>query len=130
MRYNEVIKQGPVIVEIIENEPNEPIPAFMRAHPSRDAVSVFRPLRVPARWENGMFRAFSSSHHKKPEDFENEARDAHEIVVEPREVFVLSGALYVQPSPNAGIMMVWQGFSKYPILRDIDSSLALPYMKI
>ncbi|KAA8649662.1 hypothetical protein EYZ11_013556 [Aspergillus tanneri] len=127
-RFPDIKKQGPAIVEFAGTREHG---KFMRAHPSREAVSVFRPLRDPACWDNGLFKLYTSSHHQTEVQFQNtDNRDAHEIVVGTDEVLVIFGGLHVQLSPNSGIRMVWQGFSKRPMLSDIWSPLALPFMKV
>lgn len=103
----------------------------MTAHPSRDAISVFRPLRNTLNWSNGLFKLHTCSHHRSKEEAEDiEHEDIHEIVVEPNEILVVAGGVSIQLSPNGGGRMVWQGFSTRPMLHDIYSSDALSFMKI
>lgn len=133
-RFDDIKEQGPAIVEFEDNQ----TPArYFTAHPSRDAhpsraaISVFRPLGERLCWRNGLFKLFASSHNLEKEEFEStENKDAYEITVEPNEILVVIGGLFVQPSPNGGGRMVWQGFSTDLMLNDIFSPLALPFMTI
>ena len=128
MEFNSIKEQGPAIVEFQDNQTPAP---YFTAHPSHDAISVFRPLGERLCWQNGLFKLFTSSHNLKEEEFEStENKDAHEFTVEPNKILVVIGGLFVQPSPNGGGRMVWQGFSKRPMLADIFSPLALPFMTI
>lgn len=125
--FDNIKEQGPAIVEFTDNQITVP---HFTAHPSCDAISVFRPLRKPLHWNNGFFKLFTCSHHQK-EQFEiAENKDAHEIIVEPNEILVVAGGLFVQPSPKGGGQMVWQGFSRRIMGQDIYSPLALPFMTI
>ncbi|THC93691.1 hypothetical protein EYZ11_006835 [Aspergillus tanneri] len=131
MGFQDIKKQGPAIIEFFTGTAGEHEEQFMRAHPSREAVSIFRPLREPAYWGNGLFKLYTSSHHQTEVQFRNtDNRDAHEIVVGTDEVLVIFGGLHIQLSPNSGTRIVWQGFSKRPMLDDIRSPLALPFMKV
>ena len=124
--FDDIKEQGPAIVEFRDNQTPAP---YFTAHPSRDAaISVFRPLGKRLCWQNGLFKLFTCSHDKSKEQFESEDKDAHEIIVEPNEILVVIGGLFVQPSPNGGGRMVWQGFSNSNMLGNIDSPLALPFM--
>ncbi|PYH76405.1 hypothetical protein BO82DRAFT_396127 [Aspergillus uvarum CBS 121591] len=126
--FRDLKKQGPAIIEFKENTEVE---QFMRAHPSREAVSVFRPLRDSAGWDNGLFKLFTSSHHQNDHEFEHSPdKDADEVVVDKKQCLFVDGALYVKLSPKGGVRMVWQGFSKRPMFGDIDNPKGLPFMKI
>lgn len=127
-KFDDIKEQGPAIVEFTDNQITVP---HFTAHPSRDAISVFRPLRKPLHWHNGFFKLFSCSHHQTQEQFETaENKDAHEIIVEPNEILVVAGGVFVQPSPKGGGRMVYQGFSRRIMGQNIDSPLALPFMMI
>ena len=115
----------------MEFQDNQTPAPYFTAHPSRDAISVFRPLGERLCWQNGLFKLLTCSHHHTEEQFRSiENKDAHEITVEPNEILVVIGGLFVQPSPNGGGRMVWQGFSTDLMLNDIFSPLALPFMTI
>ncbi|KAB8227920.1 uncharacterized protein BDW43DRAFT_323451 [Aspergillus alliaceus] len=127
--FHDLKEQGPVIVEFIGTD--IPILEVATAHPSRDAISVLRPLRESAHWGNGLFGLYSCTHNLSMEQFQGiTEKDIHEIVVEPSETLLVSGGLRVRPSTKGGVRMVWQGFSKRPMLHDISSPLALPFMTI
>lgn len=129
MEFNYIKEQGPAIVQFQDNQ----TPAlYFTAHPSRDAISVFHPLGERLGWQNGLFKLFTSSHGlKDEEEFKStESKDVHEISVKPNEILVVIGGLFVQLSLKGGGWMVWQGFSKHPMLEDINSCAALPFMKI
>ncbi|GKZ74160.1 hypothetical protein AnigIFM50267_011402 [Aspergillus niger] len=126
--FKHIIKQGPAIIDFKDNEEAE---HMMRAHPSRDAISVFRPLKKPAKWDNGLFKLYTLSHHQTDQEFEkSEGKDAHEVVVDPEQCLFVEGGLYVRLSPKGGTRMVWQGFSVHPMLGDIENPKGLPFMKI
>ena len=126
--FDDIKEQGPAIVEFTDNQITVP---HFTAHPSRDAISVFRPLRKSLHWNNGFFKLFSCSHHQTTEQFEAaENKDAHEIIVEPNETLVVAGGVFVQLSPKGGGRMVCQGFSGRMMGKDIYSPLALPFMTI
>ncbi|KAL2859808.1 uncharacterized protein BJX67DRAFT_386618 [Aspergillus lucknowensis] len=101
-----------------------------RAHPvhSSDAISIFRPLNGAANWDNGFFAVYGSSHHQTPQEFLLGQGDIHRKVVEAHEVFAISGGSVVQPSPEGGLRMVWQGFSKRPMLEDMFAADAFEFM--
>lgn len=77
---------------------------------------------------SGFFKLFSCSHHQTKEQFETaENKDAHEIIVEPNEILVVAGGVFVQLSPKGGGRMVCQGFLGRMMGKDIYSSRALPF---
>ena len=100
------------------------------AHPvhSCDAISLFRPLNGVARWDDGFFGIYASSHHQTRREFSTSQKDIHKKRVEMYEVFALSGRSVVQPSPKGGLRMVWQGFSKRPMLSDMLAPEAFEFM--
>ncbi|RAH80878.1 hypothetical protein BO86DRAFT_410613 [Aspergillus japonicus CBS 114.51] len=126
--FSKIIKQGPAIVDFKDNNEAE---RMMRAHPSRDAVSVFRPLGKSAEWDNGLFKLYTASHHQTDEEFElSQDKDAHAMVVSTKQCLFVEGALYVHLSPKGGTRMIWQGFSTLPMAMDIENPKALSFMKI
>lgn len=130
--FSKVKKQGPAIVKFDGGASNQELRP-MRAHPIRNtrSLSIFRPLRQKAEWSTGLFKVISTSHGLKEWEFENGSdRDVHEVALETNQLLVVSGGLYVQPSPNFGGQIVWQGFSLRIMEEDIYSPRALPFMKI
>ncbi|PYH97847.1 hypothetical protein BO71DRAFT_102835 [Aspergillus ellipticus CBS 707.79] len=103
----------------------------MRAHPSRDALSIFRPLRQKLDWGTGLFKVYSSSHTLKDTEFEEYMEKVgDEIALDPNELLLVHGGLYILPSPNPGGPIVWMGLSRLPMGNDIYSPSGLPFMKI
>ncbi|KAL4866869.1 hypothetical protein BDV12DRAFT_172179 [Aspergillus spectabilis] len=101
-----------------------------RSHPihSADAISIFRPLNKAAQWDTGFFGIYASSHHQTPQEFSASQKDLHQKQVEIYEVFALSGGSMVKPSTKGGLIMVWQGFSKRPMLADMVAPDAFEFM--
>ena len=127
-KFDDIKEQGPAIVEFQDNQ--TPV-LYFTAHPSCDAISVFCPLGEHLCWQNGLFKLLTCSHHQTEEQFRSiENKDAHEITVKLNEILMVVSGLFVQLSPKGGGQMVWQGFSKRPMLGDIYSPLALPFMTI
>lgn len=117
-------------IAILEFQGQKDVQESRRAHPvhSSDAISIFRPLNGEARWNTGFFGIYASSHHQTHQEFSATEKDVHEKRVEAYEVFVLSGGSRVQPSTEGGLRMVWQGFSKRPMLSEMFAPDAFEFM--
>lgn len=130
--FRKVKKQAPVIVKFDGCASGQALQP-MRAHPVRNArsLSIFRPLGREVEWGTGLFKVLSGSDGLDEYEFESGAdKDVHGVVLKTDQLLVVSGRLYIQPSPNFGGQIVWQGFSERPMKEDIDSPRALPFMKI
>ncbi|KAL2786381.1 hypothetical protein BJX66DRAFT_32333 [Aspergillus keveii] len=114
----------------IQPQPNADLKP-RRAHPvhSSDAISIFRPLNGVAKWDTGLFGIYASSLHQTPQEFSaaNE-KDIHYKCVERHEILAVSGGIFVQPSTKGGLMAIWQGYSKRPMLADVTAPDAFEFM--
>ena len=127
-KSKDLVRQGPVIVEFIKNSLEPPL---RRGHPSRDnSVSIFCPLGETARWNNGLFEVYTTSHHLSAEEFQNSPKQVHRLSVKPGQYLIVKGGLRIKPSPNGGAQIVWLGYSLKPMHEDIDSPEAFEFMQI
>jgi hypothetical protein len=122
MNFSDVRRQGPAIVRF-ESGTSDQEQRPMRAHPTCDmpSLSIFRPLGQRADWRTGLFKLYPPSDSPVEDEFKKlSERDAHEIMIETDELLVVAGRIYIQPSPNLGGRIDWQGFSERPMYQDID----------
>ncbi|ODM18145.1 hypothetical protein SI65_06016 [Aspergillus cristatus] len=128
-KLKDLVRQGPVIVEFIKNSMEPPL---RRGHPSRDnSVSIYCPLGESARWNNGLFEVYTTSHHQEdPEEFQNSPKQVHRLSLNPGQYLIVKGRLRIKPSPNGGAQIAWLGYSIKPMHEDIDSPEAFEFMQI
>ena len=99
----------------------------MRAHPSPNSISIFRPLEDSVGPENGMFRVYSSSHPLAKTELTGRPS---EICLEPHQALITLGQLWVQPVHSGGGVIIWKGFSEMPVGKDTFGDNVLPFMKL
>lgn len=104
-----VIRQGPIIHNLAPSS-TDPI-RLRKAHPCREGISIWRPVRVGLGPENGLFKVYPGSHHIRTED---ELRRSNiepvEIRIRAEQVLIAYGGLWIEERSGNGLVM-WMGVS-------------------
>jgi hypothetical protein len=98
------------------------------AHPSRDAISVFRCFKGGPNQEAVVINLFSASHNLSVEEFRAQNVPSSKLSMESNQVLFVKGSLWIEVTVPPGVSLVWQGFSKSPLGANKFSLDALPFM--
>ncbi|OJJ52296.1 hypothetical protein ASPSYDRAFT_164973 [Aspergillus sydowii CBS 593.65] len=111
------IWQGPIIHNLA---PSSTGTGLRRAHPCREAISIWRPVGRGLGPENGLFKVYPGSHHIRTEDeLRNSKIDPVEIRVRADQVLITYGGLWIEEGSGDGIL-IWMGVSVEIIGLHID----------
>ncbi|KAL2859817.1 uncharacterized protein BJX67DRAFT_376032 [Aspergillus lucknowensis] len=112
-----VIWQGPIIHNLA---PSSTGTRLRRAHPCREGISIWRPVRGGLGPENGLFKVYPASHKIRTEDeLRNSKINAVEIRIRADQVLISRGGLWIEEGSGDGLLM-WMGVSAEIIGLNID----------
>ncbi|KAI9036075.1 uncharacterized protein KD926_002452 [Aspergillus affinis] len=121
--YQQVIHQP---VRVVRFLPNTLMMGPMRAHPSPNSISIFRPLYDSVGPENGMFKIYPCSQSLTKAEIEGRSS---EVRLDPHQALVTLGPLWVEPVHSGGGVIIWKGCSESPVGMDTFGDHVLPFMK-
>lgn len=112
-----VIRQGPIIHNLA---PSPTRNRLRKAHPCREGISIWRPVRGGLGPENGLFKVYPGSHHIRTEDeLQNSKIEPVEIRISANQVLIAYGSLWIEEGNGDGVLM-WMGVSAGIIGLQID----------
>lgn len=112
-----VIRQGPIIHNLA---PSSTDTRPRRAHPCREGISIWRPVRGGLGPENGLFKVYPGSHNIRTEDeLRNSKINAVEIRIRADQILISRGGLWIEEGSGDGFLM-WMGVSAGIIGLHID----------
>ncbi|OKL55261.1 hypothetical protein UA08_09484 [Talaromyces atroroseus] len=114
--YRWIQEQSPVILRgkdgVMEGD-------IKTAHPSKKAISIIRVVRGEIDPSRGQMKLFGMSHH-------GPWQVAHRLT--NRHLLVMKGILEWKLQPDEETVLIWKGFSEHPMLQDVLSPSAYPFM--